>query len=166
MSDLDDPDVRRDRQAIFGETIKTILSCTLYIPLESEHKDLVQLVEDMWILVVQSKAYSYNSLAYDPCYHCLVVLFFARDGLSIPMNSPDTDAPGEVTLIEFSQLLHDHMPRRNCCGPYESKILTAAERNFLSFTDNVPASAMRKYWATCKDRQSRSSVDDPTSNPP
>lgn len=145
-SDLQDPNITRERDNVFRSTITTILARTEFIPTDEQLQDLVDMVEGMWCLVTQSEAYPYNSLAYDLKYHCLVVLYSAREGLPLTIPADDQSDTEEIVVIEQSQLLIDHMPKRNNPAPFHSHRLTAAERRFISFLDTCSPEALRAHY--------------------
>ncbi|MBL4664427.1 MAG: hypothetical protein JKY23_00470 [Nitrospinaceae bacterium] len=148
MSDLSDKRVTQSRLDKFRETTKAILLRTKFKPTSEQLEELVQMCEDMWRLVVQSKAYPFNSLAYSAVYHCLVVLYCASEGLCLTVATDDPGGEGveRFVILEQSQLLHDYMPLRNeCAPPFESKQLTAMERRFLDCMSTCSAKSMHEY---------------------
>lgn len=148
LADTESEDIARRRRSIFADTIHTLLRFTEFVPSTRQSADLTQMCEDLWRLVVSSGAYKYNSLAYNPVYHALVVLYCARDGLLWQVDVPDTDGGGSrtVTILEESQLLARHLPLRNrISSKFESRQLTVTERRFMNCLWTCSADSIIEY---------------------
>jgi hypothetical protein len=133
MSNIDDPKIRQSRLNVFATTITNVMQYSSYTMSRDHTSALVHEMEKLWTLVSMTTPYRCVSLAYKPEYHCLVVMFCARDGFIMRTLDPILKSPVTVTIVEHDPILRDNMPPRNQCGRYPTKLVTASERHFLTF---------------------------------
>jgi hypothetical protein len=147
FADVDSVSMRAARAQRFSTVITTILANTGFIPTPAQLEGLIAFVERAWCVVVKCPGYAAASCAYTLENHCLVVLYLARAGFSFLPRGENSTA---FCVIEKSQLLAQHMPRRDKCAPYNSGLLTDAEKMFKTFIDTCPLDTLRGSLQLCE----------------
>lgn len=121
VSNLKDEEQRRRRVVLYGTVIKTALTDPTCVPRVKLCLSL--LLESLWKLVVSSPVYSHHSMTYRPRYHCLVMLYLAKQGLTLV-------SPQRIQLIPKVAWLTGLLPKRGTVPGFKTNHITKTQKLF------------------------------------
>jgi hypothetical protein len=127
LNDIEDPFIAQQRIAVFSQTTTQILSRTGYKPTPEQLTMLTQIIERMWCTIARCEEFQLRTASYALPYHTLVVLFLMRQGMSITVRDV------VIELLPCIPFLQCHLPSRNDCHPFISRLTTRAEKDFKSY---------------------------------